>query len=64
LEFNAGAPTIGIGRPSDGNGMLFVATGQTFTIAQTRVEASSHSVCRRRRRHPPKPNGGGLQIII
>ena len=30
-EFNVGTP-IGIGGPSVGNGMLFVTTGQTFTI--------------------------------
>ena len=30
-EFNIGTP-IGIGGPSVGNGMLFVTTGQTFTI--------------------------------
>ena len=42
-EFNVGTP-IGIGGPSVGNGMLFVTTGQTFTIGQTQEEALLHLV--------------------
>jgi hypothetical protein len=56
---NAGTP-IGIGGPSVGNGMLFVTTGQTFTIGN----AGGGIITSGLPPPPPQTKWGELQTII